>query len=213
MGEPTAYEPVPFTGAPVTPGCIRIAPQTGAGFRLARGRQLTVIDPNGVQVSDFFCVAADDVAECFSSGRTIDYANSVYPSTGTVLYSNRSRPLATITADTCGRHDLLLTPCSQETFDLLYPQFGGAPHPSCFDNLRRALAPHGVDPDRIGSTLNVFMNVWTERDGELHIDPPTSRAGDALVLRAELDLIVGLTACSAEKSNAGVCKPIDYRID
>jgi hypothetical protein len=27
-----------------------------------------------------------------------------------------------------------------------------------------------------------------------------------------MDLHVGLTACSAEKSNGGVCKPIDYEI-
>ena len=47
---------------------------------------------------------------------------------------------------------------------------------------------------------------------QLHIDPPTSVAGDQLVLRAEMDLHVGLTACSAEKSNGGVCKPIDFEI-
>ncbi len=56
------------------------------------------------------------------------------------------------------------------------------------------------------------MNVWTDESGELHIDPPTSKAGDRFVLRAEMDLHVGLTACSAEKSNGGVCKPIDYAI-
>jgi len=56
------------------------------------------------------------------------------------------------------------------------------------------------------------MNVWSEPSGELHIDPPTSVAGDRLVLRAEMDLHVGLTACSAEKSNGGVCKPIDYEV-
>lgn len=89
--------------------------------------------------------------------------------------------------------------------------FGSMTDPRTGPELADALAEFATD--RIGSTLNVFMNVWTERDGELHIDPPTSRAGDALVLRAEIDLIVGLTACSAEKSNAGVCKPIDYRID
>jgi uncharacterized protein YcgI (DUF1989 family) len=27
-----------------------------------------------------------------------------------------------------------------------------------------------------------------------------------------MDLFVGLTACSAEKSNGGVCKPIDYEV-
>ena len=55
---------------------------------------------------------------------------------------------------------------------MLYPELGGASHPSCFANLCDALAPFGVDPDRIGTTLNVFMDVWTDERGELHIDPP-----------------------------------------
>lgn len=194
------------------PGLTRLAPQTGTGFRLARGDTLTVVDPSGEQVSDFFCFSAEDPEEWFSSGRTIDYANSIYPTTGSVLYSNRSRPMATLVEDTCGRHDILLTPCSQQTFDLLYPEFEGAPHPSCFANLSRGLAPFGIPPDRISTTFNIFMNVWTDRTGELHIDPPTSRPGDRVTLRAEMDLLVGLTACSAEKSNNGTCKPIDYAI-
>ena len=191
----------------------RLEPQTGTAFVLGAGQRLTVIDPSGEQVSDFFAVMADDHDEWFSSGRTIDYANTTAVTTGSVLYSNRSHPMATVVEDTCGSHDILLTPCSQQTFDLLYPEFGGAPHPSCFENLATNLAEFDVDPDRISTTLNIFMNVWTERDGELHIDPPTSRPGDRIVLRAEADLVVGLTACSAEKSNNGVCKPIDFRID
>ncbi|WP_374967902.1 DUF1989 domain-containing protein [Terrabacter sp. BE26] len=191
----------------------RLAPQTGTAFLLRAGQRLTVIDPTGEQVSDFFAVMDDDRDEWFSSGRTIDYANSTAVTTGSVLYSNRSRRMATVVEDTCGHHDILLTPCSQQTFDLLYPEFHGAYHPSCFENLATNMAAFGVDPDRISTTLNIFMNVWNERGGELHIDPPTSRAGDRFVLQAEADLVVGLTACSAEKSNNGVCKPIDYRID
>lgn len=190
----------------------RLEPQTGTGFSWTAGAMLTVVDPTGGQVSDFFAFASDDHGEWLSSGRSIDYGNRVLFSTGDVLYSNRSRPMVTIVEDTVGRHDFLLTPCSQETFDLLYPELGGAAHPSCFDNLRRGLAPFGVGPDMISTTFNIFMNVWSEPDGTLHIDPPTSRAGDRVVLRAEQDLHVGLTACSAEKSNGGVCKPIDWMV-
>jgi uncharacterized protein len=171
-----------------------------------------VVDPTGGQVSDLFCFSAEDHGEWLSSGRTIDYSDTVNVTRGHQLYSNRSRPMLTITDDTCGRHDFLLTPCSQETFDLLYPEFEGAYHPSCHENLSQGLAPFGVTPDQIGTTLNIFMNVWTERDGTLHIDPPTSVAGSRFVVRAEMDLHVGLTACSAEKSNGGVCKPIDYEV-
>lgn len=191
---------------------IRLAPQTGTGFLLRAGELLTVVDPTGGQVSDLFAFAAGDHEEWLSSGRTIDYGNKVLFGAGDVLHSNRSRPMLTVLEDTCGRHDFLLTPCSQETFDLLYPEFRGAPHPSCLANLAHGLGPFGIRPDRIGTTFNIFMNVWSEPSGLLHIDPPTSVAGDHVVLRAEQDLHVGLTACSAEKSNGGVCKPIDYAI-
>ena len=63
--------------------------------------------------------------------------------------------------------------------------------------------------DRIGGT---FMNVDVLPSGELRILPPKSRAGDHLLLRAEMDLIVGVTACSAELSNNGSFKPIDVEI-
>lgn len=191
----------------------RLAPQTGAYLHLAAGDILTVIDPSGVQVSDLFCVSTSDVGEVLSSGRSIDYENTVRFTTGRRLWSNRSRPMLTIVEDTCGSHDFLLTPCSQQTFDILYPEFNGAPHPSCFANLVGALEPHGIDPDRVGTTLNIFMNVWSDPSGELHIDPPTSVAGDRFSVRAEMDLHVAITACSAEKSNGGVCKPIDYIVD
>jgi uncharacterized protein YcgI (DUF1989 family) len=189
-----------------------LAPQTRTGFTLREGQTLTVVDPTGGQVSDLFAVSATDPDEWLSSGRSIDYANRIYVTTGDPLYSNRSRPMLTIVEDPCGRHDFLLTPCSQETFDLLYPERGGAAHASCFDNLVRALTPFDVDADRIGTTFNIFMNVWTDASGELHIDRPTTRPGDCVVFRAEMDLCVGLTACSAEKSNDGECKPVDYDV-
>lgn len=182
-------------------------------MELAVGDELVIVDPWGEQVSDLFLVSADDVHEVFSSGRTLDYKNSIYVSTGDVLWSNRSRPMATITADSVGVHDLTLTPCSQQTFDLLYPEFEGAPHRSCFANLAEHLGRHGVSPDQIGSTLNVFMDVWTDGAGELHIDPPPTQPGDQFRIRAELPLIAGITACSAEKSNNGQCTPIDVRVD
>ena len=171
-----------------------------------RDQLLRIIDSQGEQVSDLMSFAADDPREWLSSGRTIDYANTIYVTTGHVLYSNRSRPMWTIVEDTVGRHDFLLTPCSPETFTIIYGTTGH--HPSCFENLVKSLAPFGIAPDTIPTTLNVFMNVDILPTGELRILPPRSRAGDSLLLRAEMDLIVGVTACSAELSNNGTFKPI-----
>ena len=188
----------------------RLEPQTGTAFLLEEGQRLRVIDPMGEQVSDLVAFARVDKREWLSSGRTIDYANTIYLTTGHVLYSNRSRPMFTIVADDVGRHDFLLTPCSPETFAIIYKHSGH--HPSCFENLVRGLEPFGIAPDAIPTTLNVFMNVDVLPSGELRILPPRSRPGDHILLRAEMDLIVGVTACSAPLSNNGRLKPIDVEV-
>ena len=189
---------------------IHLEPQTGAGLVVTRGELLKIIDPEGEQVSDLTSFARDDPAEWLSSGRTIDYANTIYVTAGHTLYSNRSRPMWTIVDDRVGKHDFLLTPCSPETFAIIYKTTGH--HPSCFENLVRSLSPFGIEPDAIPTTFNVFMNVDVLPSGELRILPPRSRAGDYLLLRAEMDLIVGVTACSAELSNNGRFKPIDVDV-
>ncbi len=187
-----------------------LEPQTGIGLTLKKNQLLKIIDPQGEQVSDLTAFASDNIAEWLSSGRTIDYANKIYLTKGNALYSNRSRPMLSIVEDTVGRHDFLLTPCSPETFKIIYDNHEY--HPSCFENLHTNLAQFGITPDMIPTTLNVFMNVVVLENGELRIDPPPSKAGDYIVFRAEMDLILGITACSAEMSNNYSFKPIDVEI-
>jgi len=188
-----------------------LEPQTGIGLRLERGQVLRVIDPQGEQVSDVLAFASEDTSERLSSGRSIDYNNTVYLTTGHVLYSNRSNPMFTILEDRVGRHDFLLTPCSPETFEILYEGHQGY-HPSCFENLEKNLEPFGIAGDDIPTTFNAFMNVAISPTGELRIGPPLSEPGDFVDLRAEMDLVVGVTACSAEKSNNHNFKPIDLEV-
>ena len=99
---------------------IEIPERSGVAFRLGRGETLVVIDPYGEQVADLLAFNAHDVGEVISSGRTLDYAARIYLTTGDKLYSNRSTIMLEIVSDTVGRHDFLLTPCSADTFRLLY---------------------------------------------------------------------------------------------
>lgn len=188
-----------------------IPERSGTAFRLDQGQRLTVIDPRGVQVADLLAYNAEDVDEVISSGRTLDYAETIRLTTGHILYSNRSRPMLEIVEDTVGVHDFLLTPCSYDTFHHFYPDL--PPHRGCFGNLAEALAPHGVTPDRIPIAFNCFMNVPVDASGRLSVLPPISMAGDHISFRAAMDLVIGLTACSAPASNGGSFKPIHYRID
>lgn len=188
-----------------------IAPRNGTAFRLPRGHILQVIDPEGAQVSDLVAFAAEDVREALSNGRTFDYEETLRMGAGARLWSNRSRIMLTIVEDTVGTHDFLLTPCSEATFRHFYPEH--PVHRGCFGNLAEALAPFGIEPDAIPCAFNIFMNVPVAPDGSIRVDPPVSRAGDHIRLRAEMDLIVGLTSCSAYASNGGSFKPIHYAID
>lgn len=188
----------------------RIPPQEGSSFILKKGQQLKVIDPEGQQVSDLICYHEHEPQEWLSSGRSMDYASAMLLTKGDIFYSNRSNPMLVITEDTCGRHDFLLTPCSQEMFEKLYDAKGH--HPSCHENLYTHLAKYGITKDAIPTTFNIFMNVQFTAEGQLRVDPPLSKAGDYIILEAQMDLIVGLTACSAGQSNNFHYKPIDFEV-
>jgi len=189
----------------------RIPARSGAAFRLKAGGTLTVIDPEGEQVADLVAYAAGDPREHISSGRSIDFAERLFLTAGDILYSNRSNPMLTLIEDDVGRHDFTLTPCSRATFERLYDDHPILP--GCQGNLEAALEPYGIGPDQIPTAFNVFMNVaYDPGTGACSVLAPKSKPGDRLVLRADTDLIIGLTACSADGSNNGRCTPIDYEI-
>lgn len=188
-----------------------IPPRTGVGFVLRKNQLLTVRDPKGEQVADLLAYNLEDIGEVLSSGRTLDYSSKIYLSKGDKLYSNRSNIMLDIVQDDVGRHDFLLTPCSRETFRIIYGDEN--PHQGCFGNLSDALEAFGIIPDQIPTAFNCFMNVPIDAEtGILKVEPPLSKAGDEIHFRAKFDLIIGLTACSALQSNNGSFKPIEYEL-
>ncbi|MEJ6982049.1 urea carboxylase-associated family protein [Pedobacter sp. P351] len=188
-----------------------IPPRSGTSFILKKGQRLKVIDIQGEQVSDLVCFNLHHKAEYLSSGRTIDYAETIFLTTGHPFYSNRSNIMFEIVEDTVGRHDFLLTPCSADTFRIIYGHT--SPHRGCFGNLCAALKEYGIEPDNIPVSFNIFMHVTVdENSGKVSVLPPKSKAGNYIIIEAKMDLIVGLTACSAEMSNNYSFKPIGYEI-
>lgn len=189
-----------------------IQPRSGTSFVLKKGQKLKVIDIKGEQVSDLVCYNLHDIKEYLSSGRTIDYAETVFLTKGHPFYSNRSNVMFEMLEDTVGRHDFLLTPCSADTFRIIYGH--EQPHRGCFGNLCAALATYGIEPDDIPISFNIFMNVNVNGEsGRVDVLPPKSKGGDYILIKAKMDLIVGLTACSAEMSNNYSFKPIGYIIE
>ncbi len=189
-----------------------IPPRSGVSFILKKGQQLKVVDIEGEQVSDLICYNLHDTAEYLSSGRTIDYAETIYLTKGHPFYSNRSNVMFIMMEDTVGVHDFLLTPCSAEMFRITYGHT--EPHRGCFGNLCEALKPYKITPDNIPTCFNIFMNVPVDAvTGKVSVLPPKSKAGDYVILKATMDLIVGMTSCSAGMSNNFSYKPIGYQIE
>jgi len=142
-----------------------------------------------------------DGKERLSNGRTFDYDGKVYLSTGDTLWSNLSNRMLTIVADDVGRHDFLYASCSLEMFRLQHGVTGY--HANCHDSLCAALGQLGLEARPLPTAFNFFMAVDISPDGKLSFLPPRSRAGDSIVVRAEMDLAIAVSACPASTCNGG----------
>lgn len=187
-----------------------ISPQTGTGFTIKKGQYLKILCPEGEQVADLVAYQLEDISEFISNGKTLDYEESIYLTTGNKIYSNKSKVMLEIVEDTCGKHDFLLAPCCSQTFKKIY----GFPdkHPSCRENLYIHLRKYGIAEASIPTAFNVFMNVEVNNKGKIKVLPPVAKPGDYIVFKAHMDMIIGLTACSAEQSNNHSFKPITYQV-
>jgi uncharacterized protein YcgI (DUF1989 family) len=187
-----------------------VPPMGGKAWRVRAGSRVRVVDVEGGQSGDVFAVAADDPGDGLSNGRTFDYGGSIRLTTGSRLYSRRSRPLLTIVEDEVGVHDFLYAPCSQEMFEISHGATG--PHPNCFENLSTALAAFGVPASTVTIAFNVFFNVVVDPDGRLRILPPVSTAGQGVTFVAERDVLVAVASCSAASGGSGGARPLGVEI-
>ena len=176
-----------------------LEPHTGLALEIFKGQILRVIDLEGGQVVDMVSYSKANPQEYLSSPRTMDFNNKIYFSTGDLLYSDLSNPMWTIRDDKVGKHPFLFAPCDQRMFEITYSATDA--HPNCFDNLSSSLAHYGIQSAQIFIPFNIFMNARIDENGEIDIQPPSSKPGDFIELRAEMDLIVGISACSAYKAN------------
>ena len=69
-----------------------------------------------------------------------------------------------------------------------------------------------MPPATVTIPLNVFMHTVVGPEGRLTVRPPRSKAGDALELRAERDLLVAVSACSASGANGGGARPLGVSV-
>jgi urea carboxylase-associated protein 1 len=164
--------------------------------RIRRGEVLRIVDLRGNQAVDTLLFDAEDPRDRYSPQRTIREQGRVYLTTGSVLVAESGAPLATIVADTCGRHDTLGGACSAESNTVRYGQQTRFMH-NCRDSFLLAAARASIPLDKrdLGANINFFMNVPVTPSGGLTFADGVSAGGKYVELRAESDVLVLISIC------------------
>ncbi|WP_337023583.1 MULTISPECIES: urea amidolyase associated protein UAAP2 [unclassified Pantoea] len=165
--------------------------------RIEAGQTLRITDLEGNQAADTLFFNADDTAERYSMSDTLRGQKNVFLSAGSVLRSNLDRPMLTITADTCGRHDTLGGACSCESNTVRYDLEKRHMH-SCRDSWMLAVAEKpefGLTRRDITHNINFFMNVPVTHDGGLTFADGISAPGKYVEMVAEMNILVLISNC------------------
>jgi urea carboxylase-associated protein 1 len=164
--------------------------------RLTRGQVLRIVDLEGNQAVDTLFYNAHEPLERYSLMHTIQAQGALYLTVGTRLMSSEGRPMMTIVADTCGRHDTLGGACACESNMVRYA-IEKRPMHSCRDSFLLAIAQdeQGLSKRDIVSNINFFMNVPVTPEGKLTFEDGISAPGKYVELRAEMDVTVLVSNC------------------
>jgi uncharacterized protein len=179
---------------------------------LRRGQVMRIIDLEGNQAVDTLFYNAADTSESYSVTDTVQRQGGIYLGTGSVLVSNHGRPMLTIVADTCGRHDTLGGACAAESNIVRYAPEKKFMH-SCRDNFLIALAhaDRGMDKRDLAPNINFFMNVPVTAEGGLRFEDGLSAPGKYVELRAEMDVLVLVSNCPQLNNPCNAYNPTPVR--
>jgi len=182
---------------------------------LKAGQTLRILDLEGNQAVDVIFYNRHEVAEHYSASETLLAQGGIYLSTGSVLRSNEGRPMLTIVADTCGRHDTLGGACASESNTVRYALQKKFMH-SCRDNYLLAMTQvdAGLSKRDLVPNINFFMNVPVTPDGGLTFADGVSAPGKYVELRAEMDLWMLVSNCPQLNNpcNAYNPTPVEFLI-
>jgi len=189
----------------------------GRAFVVKKGQVLRIHQITGGQVGDCVFYNANDYKEWFHVGQS--WAINGILKTGTSkcfkhFYSKppRENIMLTTLEDTLKNHwGNNGGRCSTKLYELRDKITN---HRSCQENLTEALAPFGLTGDDVMDIFNVFMAADLHPDGSFEIQPTRVTKDDYIDLRAEMDVLAGISACPSDKArtNNGRPNPLGIKI-
>jgi urea carboxylase-associated protein 1 len=178
---------------------------------LKRGQTLRIIDSEGQQAVDALLYGCADPTERYSAQDTLRTQGSAYVELGTRLVSNKGRVMATITADSCGRHDSSAGCCSCESNAVRFGEATKYQH-ACRENFILELSKYGLTKRDIVSNLNFFMNVPIDPDGRFTVVDGISSPGNYVEVTMDMDVIFVISNCPQVNNPCNGFNPTPIRV-
>src|SRR5215468_8245434 len=194
---------------------VTIPARRGKAAQVRAGARIRVVNTHGTQVVDAWAFSARDPSEWMAMEASRASFLKLAAAVGDTFVTNRRRPILTLIEDTSGcAHDTLIAPCDEARYGLLGVQ---GYHDNCRDNLHASLAELGIAIPATPPSLNVFMNIPWSPDGRLAWGEPVSAPGSYALFRAEMDLVIALSACPQDilpiNGRAGVITDAHFSIE
>ncbi|MCZ6720294.1 MAG: urea carboxylase-associated family protein, partial [Proteobacteria bacterium] len=172
-----------------------------------------LINTHGTQVVDTWAFNKIDMTEFMSMEHTRTALSAIIPKVGDAMVTNRRRPILTLVEDTSpGIHDTLCAACDRYRYELLGVK---GHHDNCTDNLRTGLDELGLKAPGTPAPWNMFMNIPVAPDHSIAFEPTVSKAGDYVLLRAEMDLVIAFSSCPQDivPINGPDCNPVEAHFE
>jgi urea carboxylase-associated protein 2 len=163
---------------------------------LSRGTRLRLIDLQGDACVSLQLFNAAMPTERLNVADTVKVQWNAYLGTGSLFLSDMGRVLASIEHDDAGTHDAFCGASNAASNARRYGDGSNSgPYPNARDRLLLGAAKHGLARRDVHPCVNLFKGVRIAADGTTEPQVGPFAPGRALVLRAEMDLIVVLANC------------------
>ncbi|MET8131109.1 urea amidolyase associated protein UAAP1 [Streptomyces sp. NPDC006290] len=157
---------------------------------LARGTELRLTDLTGDACAHLLLYVADRPWERLNVADTVKVQWNAYLGQGQLLLSDQGRVLASVVADSSGRHDAL---CGTSTLVRNTERYGDgtpqSPSPAGRELFKLAAAKNGLGPRDLPPSLSFFQGVEIRDDGSPDFTG-SAGPGGGVTLRAEQDVTV-----------------------
>jgi uncharacterized protein len=185
---------------------------------LRRHQRLRLTDVEGDANVAMLLFNRDHLLERYNMPDTLKAQHTAFLTKGHALYSDMGRILCSIVEDSCGSHDTI---CGLLDEDLVREKYGErryGQHRNAFyrnarDGLLIELGKWGLGPRDLVANLNLFSKVTTDPDGRLGYVAGHSRAGAAVELRAEMNVLAVLAACPHPLDPSPEYKPRPVKLE